>query len=93
MITPDQSASQVGESSRILSQMAPRENSAAELGVGLCINCKHMRRVLSERGSTFYMCERGLKEAGFAKYPRLPVRECRGYEQVKTPLSQNEQAS
>jgi hypothetical protein len=74
--------------------MAASENSAAErLRAGLCINCKHMRRVLSERGSTFYLCERGLREPGFQKYPSLPVRECPGYEQefLKIPLSTNEE--
>src|SRR5262249_14138390 len=65
------------------SRMAARKNSTTEtLRVGLCINCKHMRRLLSERGSTFYMCERGLREPSFAKYPRLPVEECRGYEEL-----------
>lgn len=63
--------------------MTARENSATErLRLGLCMDCKHMRRVVSERGSTFYMCQRGLREPGFLKYPRLPVLECRGYEEV-----------
>jgi len=28
------------------------------------------------------MCERSLRDATFPKYPRLPVRQCRGYEPI-----------
>jgi hypothetical protein len=48
--------------------------------IGLCADCRHMRRMQSERGSTFYLCERGLSEPGFVKYPRLPVLACSGFE-------------
>jgi len=37
----------------------------------------------SDRGSVFYLCERSFTDASFAKYPRLPVLECRGYEGKK----------
>lgn len=48
---------------------------------GLCGACAHVRAVRSGRGSLFLLCERGLrKEPGFAKYPRLPVVRCGGYE-------------
>ena len=40
-----------------------------------------MRLVESDRGSTFYLCERSASDPGFPKYPRLPVLQCRGYEQ------------
>lgn len=48
---------------------------------GLCASCAHVRVIRSGRGSIFLMCERGLRqEAGFAKYPRLPVVRCAGHE-------------
>jgi len=48
--------------------------------VGLCLDCKFMREMTSDRGSTFYLCERSAFDPEFPKYPRLPVRQCRGYE-------------
>jgi hypothetical protein len=54
-----------------------RRNAAQR--VGLCVTCEFMRQVRSDRGSTFYLCERSLNDPRFAKYPRLPVLECPGY--------------
>ncbi len=48
--------------------------------VGLCANCRFMRRIESDRGSIFYLCERSATDASFPKYPRLPVLQCAGYE-------------
>jgi aspartate carbamoyltransferase catalytic subunit len=48
--------------------------------VGLCGDCRHGRRVESDRGSVFWRCELSVSDPSFPKYPRLPVRECRGYE-------------
>jgi len=39
-----------------------------------------MRLIHSDRGSTFYFCERSASDATFPKYPRLPVLHCSGYE-------------
>jgi hypothetical protein len=47
---------------------------------GLCSDCRNMRRVESDRGSIFYMCDLSSTDPRFAKYPRLPVVECSGYE-------------
>ena len=47
---------------------------------GLCTNCRHARRVQSDRGSVFVRCELALTDARFEKYPRLPVWVCAGYE-------------
>ncbi len=47
--------------------------------VGLCADCRHARRVESDRGSVFWRCELSVSDLSFPKYPRLPVRECRGY--------------
>lgn len=47
---------------------------------GLCRDCRHVRRVVSGRGSVFYLCERSRTDPAYSKYPRLPVRLCAGYE-------------
>ena len=37
--------------------------------------------ISNTRGSVFSLCERGLLgEPGYAKYPRLPVVRCAGFE-------------
>lgn len=50
--------------------------------VGLCADCRFMRLMESDRGSTFYLCERSATDASFPKYPRLPVLRCMGYERL-----------
>jgi hypothetical protein len=50
-------------------------------GIGLCADCRFMRVVESARRSKFYLCERSATDPTFPKYPRLPVLQCRGYEQ------------
>jgi hypothetical protein len=47
---------------------------------GLCDACRHQRVVRNTRGSAFSLCERSKSDARYPKYPRLPVRQCRGYE-------------
>jgi hypothetical protein len=49
---------------------------------GLCDSCRHQKLVWSGRGSVFSMCLRSKTEPEFPKYPRLPVRECAGYEKA-----------
>jgi hypothetical protein len=39
-----------------------------------------MRRVTSDRGSVFYLCQLSKDDPSFPKYPKLPVLKCRGYE-------------
>lgn len=46
---------------------------------GLCQNCRHARRIESDRGSIFLQCELSFEDARFPKYPRLPVLICSGY--------------
>jgi hypothetical protein len=50
------------------------------VNAGLCEMCRFCREIRSDRGSLFYLCERSFTDASFAKYPRLPVLECRGFE-------------
>ncbi len=54
--------------------------------VGLCTDCRFMRQIESDRGSTFYLCERSATDANFTKYPRLPVLQCAGYERLSADL-------
>lgn len=48
--------------------------------VGLCFDCRHSRRVPSDHGSLFYLCERALSDPEFDQYPMLPVIRCPGFE-------------
>ena len=48
--------------------------------VGLCAECVHAKKILSDRGSVFYFCWRSESDPRFVKYPRLPVLECPGFE-------------
>jgi hypothetical protein len=47
---------------------------------GLCDRCRHQRLVANTRGSRFSLCERSRFDPTYPKYPRLPVRACRGFE-------------
>jgi hypothetical protein len=49
---------------------------------GLCERCRHAQRVTSAKGSVFWLCGRSADDPRFAKYPRLPVLSCPGYEPV-----------
>jgi len=47
--------------------------------VGLCRRCQHARQVPTGR-TLYWMCELSLTDPAYAKYPRLPVLACPGYE-------------
>ena len=49
---------------------------------GLCADCVHSRQIESSHGSVFYLCELSRTNPTFAKYPRLPVVSCPGYEKT-----------
>jgi hypothetical protein len=53
----------------------------AQPSFGLCDRCRHQRLVGNTRGSTFSLCERSKTDSSFPRYPRVPVLECRGYEE------------
>ena len=55
--------------------------------VGLCASCKHMRRIESDRGSVFYLCQLSKVDPRFPKYPRLPVLSCIVYEKQSVELT------
>ena len=48
--------------------------------IGLCARCRHMRAIVSRRGSKFFHCERSRTDNTFPKYPALPVLVCDGWE-------------
>ena len=50
------------------------------LNAGLCDTCQHQTIVRTTRGSAFSLCERSRTDERFARYPRLPVESCPGYE-------------
>lgn len=60
--------------------LAARERSAA----GLCADCAHGRRVVSTRGSRFWLCRLSARDSAFVRYPRLPVLRCPGHERMST---------
>ena len=47
---------------------------------GLCAACRHRRLIESAKGSTFLFCRRSETDPCYPRYPRLPVRQCSGYE-------------
>lgn len=65
------------------------ENRKTEVAhVGLCADCQYLRVIRSDRGSTFYFCERSRSDPSLPKYPRLPLIQCSGY-QRKTQCNQS----
>jgi hypothetical protein len=54
----------------------------AKAYAGLCADCRFARVIRSDRGSVFFQCGKSFEDARFPKYPRLPVRQCSGYERV-----------
>jgi hypothetical protein len=49
---------------------------------GLCETCVHARVVPTPR-SEFVLCGRSADDPRYAKYPRLPVHACAGYEAAR----------
>lgn len=47
---------------------------------GLCPDCRHVRAITSERGSTFWLCERSKREPQYPRYPPQPRVSCEGFE-------------
>jgi hypothetical protein len=65
----------------------PTENEAPSMPPGLCQDCIHARRIESDRGSVFILCQLALTDPRFKKYPRLPVLSCPGYERQTAPVT------
>ena len=45
-----------------------------------CEFCRHVKEVVSGKGSRFLLCEKSRKDPRFAKYPPQPVVKCEGFE-------------
>jgi hypothetical protein len=43
---------------------------------GLCDRCTHQKLIKSGRGSLFSMCQVGLRDPDWPKYPPMPVLRC-----------------
>jgi hypothetical protein len=56
-----------------------RDDARIHPDPGLCQNCHYARRIESDRGSIFFLCELSFEDSRFVKYPRLPVLVCSGY--------------
>ena len=54
-------------------------NDVESANVGLCARCLHARIVETPR-SRFWLCERSRHDTTYARYPRLPIMSCRGFE-------------
>lgn len=54
--------------------------SAPPIGSGLCEACRHVKRIATAKGSVFVLCARHRTDPRFAKYPRVPVLVCPGFE-------------
>ena len=46
----------------------------------LCESCRHMRPVVTPKGSRFLLCELAATDERFVKSPPQPVVRCTGYE-------------
>jgi len=57
----------------------PNNSNAERAYAGLCTDCTHGRRIQSDRGSLFYLCELSASDPSYPRYPRLPVIHCGGY--------------
>jgi hypothetical protein len=57
----------------------PDDRAEQKVRVGLCLDCEHARRIESDRGTTFYLCELAKVDPSFRKYPALPVLVCGGF--------------
>lgn len=59
---------------------AQLEPVAVPASAGECALCMQARAIATRRGSVFVLCGRAAADATFARYPRLPMRGCRGFE-------------
>ena len=47
---------------------------------GLCAGCRHAKRLATKTGAPIFQCARAANEPRYAKFPRLPVSSCVGFE-------------
>lgn len=71
---------------RVKAIVSEMKLTGAGMNAGLCENCRHVKRLVNNRGSVFYMCEKSASDPRFPRYPRLPVLRCSGFEKIQTDL-------
>lgn len=49
------------------------------MSTSLCEYCRHMREVISGKGSRFLLCRLSQSDPQFPKYPPQPVWRCGGF--------------
>lgn len=64
----------------------PSDGAWRKLGVspGLCGACGHAKVNETRRGTAYLRCTRAEWDTALARYPRLPVTECAGFEPRST---------
>lgn len=46
----------------------------------LCEYCRHLKEVVSGKGSRFLLCQKSVSDDRFVRYPPQPVVECIGFQ-------------
>jgi len=46
----------------------------------LCEFCRHLKEVVTGKGSRFLLCQKSVSDDRFAKYPPQPVVQCTGFD-------------
>ena len=59
--------------------------SALRKTVGLCIDCRHARRLLNAKGNAFFRCEKAREDDSLSAYPPLPVSTCHAFAAATEP--------
>jgi hypothetical protein len=49
----------------------------------LCDHCRHMKEIVSSKGSRFLLCQLSQTDRRFHKYPPQPIVRCVGYVKAK----------
>lgn len=63
-----------------MTQSSDQASHGLPIQIGLCSACQHHRVIRSDSGAGYILCKLAKTDPGFAKYPRLPVLECPGFE-------------
>jgi len=70
----------------VFADVLPQE-PAQSVEPGLCGTCRNARIMTSDRGSVFHRCLLADHDGRFAKYPRLPMLGCVGWQRIMREVS------
>jgi hypothetical protein len=59
----------------------------------LCPHCDKCRRIVSGKGSLFFLCEVSFADARYPKYPRQPVTRCPQFVPLRASATTTAQAA